>query len=126
MLDNPTSLDQVAEVNEIALEPKKEPLPRPKSQSLDSLLEEKDEERLKNPTPAPRTKVKNLELRTEDEDEVSGSLTKTKSCGAGLDDNNQDKKERGSLLSLPTGVEPKRKKNFMDKCVNKVRLFIKK
>lgn len=35
---------------------------------------------------------------------------------------------QGSLLSLPlpTSGEPKRKRNFMDKCVNKVRSLIKK
>lgn len=62
------------------------------------------------------------------------TLLKAKSCGAGLDSDesissNEYKpktKEQGSLLSLPTGVEPKRKKNFMDKCVNKVRSFMRK
>lgn len=62
------------------------------------------------------------------------TLLKAKSCGAGLDSDenilsNEYKsksQEEGSLLSLPTGAEPKRKKNFMDKCVNKVRSFMKK
>lgn len=62
------------------------------------------------------------------------TLLKAKSCGAGLDSDenilsNEYKsksREEGSLLSLPTGAEPKRKKNFMDKCVNKVRSFMKK
>lgn len=62
------------------------------------------------------------------------TLLKTRSCGAGLDSDesissNEFKpksKEQGSLLSLPTGAEPKRKKNFMDKCVNKVRSFMRK
>ncbi|KAK2581225.1 hypothetical protein KPH14_008022 [Odynerus spinipes] len=62
------------------------------------------------------------------------TLLKAKSCGAGLDSNesvssNEYKdeiKEQGSLLSLPTGAEPKRKRNFMDKCVNKVRSFMKR
>lgn len=62
------------------------------------------------------------------------TLLKAKSCGAGLDSDesissNEYKaksREQGSLLSLPTGAEPKRKKNFMDKCVNKVRSFIRK
>lgn len=62
------------------------------------------------------------------------TLLKAKSCGAGLDSDesissNEYKpkmKEQGSLLSLPTGAEPKRKKNFMDKCVNKVRSFMRK
>lgn len=62
-------------------------------------------------------------------------LLKAKSCGAGLDSdesissndyNKPNAKEQGSLLSLPTGAEPKRKKNFMDKCVNKVRSFMRK
>lgn len=69
---------------------------------------------------------------------VTGSdkstLLKAKSCGAGLDSDgsissNEYKsksREQGSLLSLPTGAEPKRKKNFMDKCVNKVRSFMRK
>lgn len=62
------------------------------------------------------------------------TLLKARSCGAGLDSDesissNEYKpksKEQGSLLSLPTGAEPKRKKNFMDKCVNKVRSFMRK
>lgn len=62
------------------------------------------------------------------------TLLKAKSCGAGLDSDesissNEYKsrsREQGSLLSLPTGAEPKRKKNFMDKCVNKVRSFMRK
>lgn len=62
------------------------------------------------------------------------TLLKAKSCGAGLDSDESissseykpKTKEQGSLLSLPTGAEPKRKKNFMDKCVNKVRSFMRK
>ena len=61
------------------------------------------------------------------------TLLKAKSCGAGLDSDDSFSSEykpvikgQGSLLSLPAGAEPKRKKNFMDKCVNKVRSFIKK
>lgn len=62
------------------------------------------------------------------------NLLKAKSCGAGLDsdesfssnDYKPANKVQGSLLSLPTGAEPKRKRNFMDKCVNKVRSFIRK
>ncbi|KAL2718979.1 nucleolin 2-like [Vespula squamosa] len=62
------------------------------------------------------------------------TLLKAKSCGAGLDSNESvssndykaEIKEQGSLLSLPAGAEPKRKRNFMDKCVNKVRSFIKR
>lgn len=62
------------------------------------------------------------------------TLSKAKSCGAGLDsdENNYTPeykpviKSQGSLLSLSTGSDPKRKRNFMDKCVNKVRSFIKK
>lgn len=62
------------------------------------------------------------------------TLLKAKSCGTGLDidesfSSNEYKptiKGQGSLLSLPVGAEPKRKRNFMDKCVNKVRSFIKK
>ncbi|CAK9821985.1 hypothetical protein ANTRET_LOCUS606 [Anthophora retusa] len=63
------------------------------------------------------------------------TLLKARSCGAGLDSDesissNEYKpnksREQGSLLSLPTGAEPKRKKNFMDKCVNKVRSFMRK
>lgn len=67
---------------------------------------------------------------------VTGSdkltLLKAKSCGAGLDSdesissNEYKSREQGSLLSLPTGAEPKRKKNFMDKCVNKMRSFMRK
>lgn len=68
------------------------------------------------------------------ENDNKSTLLKAKSCGAGLDSNesvssNEYKdeiKEQGSLLSLPTGAEPKRKRNFMDKCVNKVRSFIKR
>lgn len=60
------------------------------------------------------------------------TLLKAKSCGAGLDSdesissNEYKSREQGSLLSLPTGAEPKRKKNFMDKCVNKMRSFMRK
>lgn len=61
------------------------------------------------------------------------TLLKAKSCGAGLDSDDSYSsqykpviKGQGSLLSLPAGAEPKRKRNFMDKCVNKVRSFIKK
>lgn len=62
------------------------------------------------------------------------TLLKAKSCGAGLDSNESvssneykdETKEQGSLLSLPAGAEPKRKRNFMDKCVNKVRSFMKR
>lgn len=78
----------------------------------------------------------NLELITErlTTGDDKSTLLKAKSCGAGLDSDgsvssNEYKpsvKGQGSLLSLPTGAEPKRKKNFMDKCVNKVRSFIRK
>lgn len=61
------------------------------------------------------------------------TLLKAKSCGAGLDSDDNYSQEykpvikgQGSLLSLSTGADPKRKRNFMDKCVNKVRSFIKK
>lgn len=64
-------------------------------------------------------------------------LKASRSCGAGLDSDGSISssdysgsgaraKGPGSLLSLPAGAEPKRKRNFMDKCVNKVRSFIKK
>lgn len=78
-------------------------------------------------------------------------LLKAKSCGAGLDDNEMfssdhsdgqesacknlnshnhqnQQQQRGSLLSLhaTSAADPKRKRNFMNKCVNKVRSFIKK
>lgn len=64
----------------------------------------------------------------------TSTISKAKSCGAGLDldesyssnDYKPPNKVQGSLSSLPTGAEPKRKRNFMDKCVNKVRSFIRK
>jgi len=73
-----------------------------------------------------------------DDDDKSTTLLKTsRSCGAGLDSDGSITsseysgsrpcaKGQGSLLSLPAGAEPKRKRNFMDKCVNKVRSFMKK
>jgi len=74
-----------------------------------------------------------------DNDDKSTMLLKaSRSCGAGLDSDESissseygghrahGAKGPGSLLSLPAGAEPKRKRNFMDKCVNKVRSFIKK
>lgn len=72
-----------------------------------------------------------------DEDDRSTMLKASRSCGAGLDSDGSVSsseygghraraKGPGSLLSLPTGAEPKRKRNFMDKCVNKVRSFMKK
>lgn len=66
------------------------------------------------------------------------TMLKAKSCGAGLDSDGSvssseygsrasgPKQGPGSLLSLPAGAEPKRKRNFMDKCVNKVRSFMRK
>lgn len=74
----------------------------------------------------------------DDDDGRSTTLLKTsRSCGAGLDSDGSIAsseyggsrpcaKGQGSLLSLPAGAEPKRKRNFMDKCVNKVRSFMKK
>ncbi|KAL0102227.1 hypothetical protein PUN28_018637 [Cardiocondyla obscurior] len=70
-------------------------------------------------------------------DDRSTMLKASRSCGAGLDSDGSVSsneysghraraKGPGSLLSLPTGAEPKRKRNFMDKCVNKVRSFMKK
>lgn len=71
-----------------------------------------------------------------DDDDRSTMLKASRSCGAGLDSDGSVSSEYsghkarakgpGSLLSLPTGAEPKRKRNFMDKCVNKVRSFMKK
>ncbi|KAL6258708.1 hypothetical protein P5V15_010658 [Pogonomyrmex californicus] len=72
-----------------------------------------------------------------DDDRSTMLLKVSRSCGAGLDSDGSvssseysghrvQAKEPGSLLSLPTGAEPKRKRNFMDKCVNKVRSFMKK
>lgn len=79
--------------------------------------------------------------------ENSCMLLKAKSCGAGLDsdesfssneynrngaDNSANKnkvqQQRGSLLALHAAcaADPKRKRNFMNKCVNKVRSLIKK
>lgn len=74
----------------------------------------------------------------DDDDDRSSTLLKiSRSCGAGLDSDGSVAsseyggsrpcaKGQGSLLSLPAGAEPKRKRNFMDKCVNKVRSFMKK
>lgn len=75
-----------------------------------------------------------VKARLSQTENEKSTLLKAKSCGAGLDSDgstssNEYKpktKGQGSLLSLPTGAEPKRKKNFMDKCVNKVRSFIRK
>lgn len=72
-----------------------------------------------------------------DDDNKSTMLKASRSCGAGLDSDGSISsseygghkacaKGPGSLLSLPAGAEPKRKRNFMDKCVNKVRSFMKK
>ncbi|XP_066591285.1 phosphatidate cytidylyltransferase, photoreceptor-specific [Prorops nasuta] len=75
--------------------------------------------------------TKLVEDRAENDANLEKSLMlKAKSCGAGLDSggsySSNDYKaraltnqNRGSLLSLSTGSEPKRKRNFMDKCVNK-------
>lgn len=38
----------------------------------------------------------------------------------------EEDNHKGSMLSLPNSVGSKRKRNFMDKCVSKVRHFIKK
>lgn len=73
----------------------------------------------------------------DDNDKSTVLLKASRSCGAGLDSDGSVSSSEygghktrangpGSLLSLPTGAEPKRKRNFMDKCVNKVRSFIKK
>lgn len=74
----------------------------------------------------------------DDNDKSTMLLKASRSCGAGLDSDGsvssneysghraRAKKGPGSLLSLPAGAEPKRKRNFMDKCVNKVRAFMKK
>lgn len=72
-----------------------------------------------------------------DDESRSTMLKASRSCGAGLDSDGSVSsseygghkacaKGPGSLLSLPAGAEPKRKRNFMDKCVNKVRSFMKK
>lgn len=73
----------------------------------------------------------------DDDDKSTVLLKASRSCGAGLDSDGSVSsseysghkaraKGPGSLLSLPAGAEPKRKRNFMDKCVNKVRSFMKK
>jgi len=68
-------------------------------------------------------------------DKSTMMLKASKSCSAGLDFDGSVSsseygepriKDPGSLLSLPISAEPKRKRNFMDKCVNKVRSFMKK
>lgn len=54
---------------------------------------------------------------------VNSKNTKSHSVGDGVD----DKSDKSSNLSLhSSSSESKRKKNFMDRCVNKVRSFIKK
>lgn len=66
-------------------------------------------------------------------DQDSDTLNKTQSCHANLDSEStstdlSSEVKQGSQLSLPlnnTG-EPKRKRNFMDRCVNKVRSLIRK
>ncbi|KAL6426809.1 hypothetical protein ACFW04_009256 [Cataglyphis niger] len=85
-----------------------------------------------------RLMTRSNEEKDDYNDDKSTILLKaSRSCGAGLDsDGNISSSEYGgsrarakgpgSLLSLPTGAEPKRKRNFMDKCVNKVRSFMKK
>jgi len=71
----------------------------------------------------------------DDNDKSTIMLKTSRSCGAGLDFDGSVSsseygepriKDPGSLLSLPMSAEPKRKRNFMDKCVNKVRSFMKK
>lgn len=79
---------------------------------------------------------RNNEKDDYNDDKSTILLKASRSCGAGLDSDgsissneyggSRAAKSPGSLLSLPAGAEPKRKRNFMDKCVNKVRSFIKK
>ncbi|XP_067010888.1 uncharacterized protein [Anabrus simplex] len=76
------------------------------------------------------------ELGTDQPDSGSDTqLNKTQSCHANLDtesvissDSNSEAKQNGSQLSLPlpNAGEHKRKRNFMDRCVNKVRSLIRK
>ena len=98
----------------------------------------------KKPTTSQRDNAKTIRDLTNDK---SCTLSKAKSCGAGLDSNesfssneynrtgadpfsnkNNSQRQQGSLLSLHAAcaADPKRKRNFMNKCVNKVRSLIKK
>lgn len=103
--------------------------------------EEKEERRMgQMKMTQERLQMTNDENENNDDDDNDHDdrsiMLKTRSCGAGLDSDGSASsseysrsgrpKDPGSLLSLPTGAEPKRKRNFMDKCVNKVRSFIKK
>lgn len=102
--------------------------------ALSRMEDEKNESQASSEDADPCDSSAELKERLVASGNDKSTLLKAKSCGAGLDsdesissnDYKPKSREQGSLLSLPTGAEPKRKKNFMDKCVNKVRSFMRK
>lgn len=109
------------------------PRQRPRSKSFDNTLDDEDSRVCNNPDERPTVSSsvpENMRISLSDEDEDRQSkLTKAKSCGAGIDYDRMSSvvsESQDSVHSLSSGIEPKRKKNFMDKCVNKVRSLIKK
>lgn len=117
--------------------------PRSKLKNLQDLLEDdndsvgtKEENRQGNPIPVPRQRnktpdSKNTKSKEDNKDEFQHKLhLKTRSCETGLNrdviSSSTKLKTKSSLLSTPSDSEVKRKKNFMDKCVDKVRCFMKK
>uniref|UniRef100_A0A6V7ITE1 Uncharacterized protein n=1 Tax=Bracon brevicornis TaxID=1563983 RepID=A0A6V7ITE1_9HYME len=59
-------------------------------------------------------------------DDDKKTLSKARSCGDGLDENESVSSFNASLNSLHRDTEHRRKRNFMNKCVSKMRSLIKK
>lgn len=101
-------------------------MPASRSRSLDGLLDEPAPvEKPEEDEKAEEAVAAMLGQSDETEDnflDVKEPISKSRSYQENLDAESLD---RGSMLSLPNS-DTKRKRNFMDKCVSKVRHLIKK
>lgn len=122
-------LDANEEKSSPVLENPEKPRQRPRSKSLDNTLDDEENRVCSNSDEGPTSAPDNQRISSDEEDVGQSKLTKAKSCGAGIDYDRMSSvvsESQYSVHSLSSGTEPKRKRNFMDKCVNKVRSLIKK
>ena len=116
-----------------------------RSRSLDGLLDDKtpssedgtEQQLLRECEQYLSAQVLDSKKEEKEEKQESALVNKTQSCDVNLDSDTastissgepRSGISQGSLLSLPlpSSGEPKRKRNFMDRCVNKVRSLMRK
>ncbi|KAK6625701.1 hypothetical protein RUM43_006000 [Polyplax serrata] len=119
LLDAP--LDEEPYVEKETVKPNEQP---PKKETSDAGEENTSTAEGEEPGKVPEAEAGTRETESDDE---AGNLTKSRSCEAHLNSDEDSSSEfGGSTLSLSNSGDSKPKQNFMNKCVNKVKNLIRK